>query len=65
MKSSLRIRSSKDTENNSTYNCQGGGAVEEGWTRSLGLVAVDLLHMEGINNKVLLYSKGNIFHILR
>ena len=44
MKSSLRIRSSKDTENNSTYNCQGGGAVEEGWTRSLGLVAVDITY---------------------
>ena len=31
------------------------GGVGEGWTGSLGLV----LHIEWINNKVLLYSTGN------
>ena len=42
-----------------TY-CQGGEGVGEGWIGSLGLISrCKLLHIEWINNKVLLYSTGN------
>ena len=38
---------------------KGGWGEGEEWTGSLGLVDANLLHLEWINNRVLMYSTGN------
>ena len=42
-----------------TCGCQGGGRGEGGIDCEFGVSICKLLHIEWINNKVLLYSTGN------
>ena len=49
----------KHTHREQTCGWQGGGEVGEGWTGSLRLVDGKPLHIEWVDNKVLLYSTEN------
>ena len=42
-----------------TCGCQGGGEVGGGMNWEFGVSRCKLLHIEWINNKVLLYNTGN------
>ena len=46
-----------------TYGCQGGGE-QVGMDWEFGISRCKLLHLEWINNKVLLYSTGNYIQYL-